>query len=495
MNGGPSWLERGTQFAGYLVQEFLGAGGMAAVYRAYHDGMGREVALKVLAESLAGDEAFRQRFLREARAVAKVEHPHIIPVYEAGQVHGVPYIAMRLVRGGDLRAMVDRDGPMPARRAAAFLSPVASALDTAHEVGLVHRDVKPANMLVDVGRLRPEHVYLSDFGLARRVDQHGQDVTSLTTAGLTTPGQFMGTPEYASPEQITGQEVDGRADQYALGCVAYTLLTGSAPFSRGEAVAVMYAQLYDPPPLVTAVRRDLPGAVNKVLVRAMEKQPEDRYESCSAFADALREALGLLAWGSEGTVALPRSPADGGGDPGVGPESPPGRPQTVLAASDRQPDARGPVQVQVPPVSRPGDAARTATWTAWVAADRAYYDRVWAADASAGEMISFPGNCPERRFPLSGTELLIGRRSTSRNILPEIDLTSPPGGPPTDTGISREHARLLAGSDGTWSVVDLRTSNGTQVNGQDIPSGVMIQLHDGDRVNLGMWTVITITRN
>jgi hypothetical protein len=490
VNGGPSWLERGTQFAGYMVQEFLGAGGMAAVYRAYHDGMGREVALKVLAESLAGDEAFRQRFLREARAVAKVEHPHIIPVYEAGQVRGVPYIAMRLVRGGDLRAMVDRDGPMPARRAAAFLSPVASALDTAHEAGLVHRDVKPANMLVDVGRLRPEHVYLSDFGLARRVDRHGQDVTSLTTAGLTTPGQFMGTPEYASPEQITGQDVDGRADQYALGCVAHTLLTGEAPFSRGEAVAVMYAQLYDPPPLVTVVRRDLPGAVNKVLGRAMEKQPEDRYESCAAFADALREALGLSPWGSDGTVALPRSPNAGGG-PVVDQAPPPGRPYTALA-TDRQAEAgRSPV----PPGPRPGDQVRVASWTALVGADRAYYDRVWAADASAGEMISFPENYPVQQFPLGGTELLIGRRSSSKNIHPEIDLTAPPGGPPTDTGVSREHARLLAGSDGTWSVVDLRTSNGTQVNGQDIPSGAIIQLHDGDRINLGMWTVITITRN
>jgi serine/threonine protein kinase len=492
VNGGPSWLERGTQFAGYLVQEFLGAGGMAAVYRAYHDGMGREVALKVLAESLAGDEAFRQRFLREARAVAKVEHPHIIPVYEAGQVHGVPYIAMRLVRGGDLRQMVDRDGPMPARRAAAFLSPVASALDTAHDAGLVHRDVKPANMLVDVGRLRPEHVYLSDFGLARRVDQHGQDVTSLTTVGLTTPGQFMGTPEYASPEQITGQDVDGRADQYALGCVAYTLLTGSAPFSRGEAVAVMYAQLYDPPPPVTAVRRDLSGTVNKVLGRAMEKRPEDRYESCSAFADALRESMGLSPWGSEGTLALPRSPANGEADAGAGPEVPPDRPQAALAAPDRLAGPRG---VQALPRSGPGDSTRPGTWTARVGPDRMYYDRVWAADAASGEMNSFPGNYPERQFPLSGTELLIGRRSTSRNIHPEIDLTSPPGGPPTDTGVSREHARLLAGSDGTWSVVDLRTSNGTQVNGQDIPSGVVIQLHDGDRINLGMWTVITITRN
>ncbi len=491
MNGGPSWLERGTQFAGYLVQEFLGAGGMAAVYRAYHDGMGREVALKVLAESLAGDEAFRQRFLREARAVAKVEHPHIIPVYEAGQVRGVPYIAMRLVRGGDLRAMVDRDGPMPARRAVAFLSPVASALDTAHEAGLVHRDVKPANMLVDVGRLRPEHVYLSDFGLARRVDQHGQDVTGLTATGLTTPGQFMGTPEYASPEQITGQDVDGRADQYALGCVAYTLLTGSAPFSRGEAVAVMYAQLYDPPPLVTAVRRDLPGEVNKVLGRGMEKQPEDRYESCMAFADALRESLGLSAWGSEGTVALPRSPGEAADGPGVEPAIPSGRARTMLTRDH----APGAGRSQVPPVSRGGDPARFGTWTALVAADRGYYDRVWASDASAGEMISFPQSSAVRQFPLSGTELLIGRRSSSRNIHPEIDLTSPPGGPPTDTGVSREHARLLAGSDGTWSIVDLRTSNGTQVNGQDIPSGVMIQLHDGDRINLGMWTVITITRN
>ena len=349
MNGGPSWLERGTQFAGYLVQEFLGAGGMAAVYRAYHDGMGREVALKVLAESLAGDEAFRQRFLREARAVAKVEHPHIIPVYEAGQVHGVPYIAMRLVRAGPA-GDGHRDGPMPARRAAAFLSPVASALDTAHEAGLVHRDVKPANMLVDVGRLRPEHVYLSDFGLARRVDQHGQDATSLTTTGLTTPGQFMGTPEYASPEQITGQEVDGRADQYALGCVAYTLMTGSAPFSRGEAVAVMYAQLYDPPPLVTAVRRDLPSAVNKVLGRAMEKQPEDRYESCSAFADALREALGLFGVGfgrHGGAPALTRERRRRSRRrPGKPSPAPAHRPGGIGSLAD----AREPVRV--PPVSR-----------------------------------------------------------------------------------------------------------------------------------------------
>jgi serine/threonine protein kinase len=280
----------------------------------------------------------------------------------------------------------------------------------------------------------------------------------------------MGTPEYASPEQITGQEVDGRADQYALGCVAHTLLTGTAPFSRGEAVAVMYAQLYDAPPSVTAVRPDLPGDVNKVLGRAMEKMPGDRYESCMAFANALREVLGLSPWGAEGTTALPHPP-----------------PQPVPMPLDRSAGSGG--RAQVPPISRPG------TWTAWVGADRAYYERVWAGDTSVGEMILFPQNVQDRPISLGGTELLIGRRSSSRNIHPEIDLTSPPGGPATDTGVSREHARLLAGSDGTWSIVDLRTSNGTQVNGQDIPSGVMIQLRDGDRINLGMWTVITITRN
>jgi serine/threonine-protein kinase len=276
----------GSQFAGYRLEKLLGTGRIATVYRAYHEDMGREVALKVLAPALADDQAFRQRFVRESRLVARMEHPHIIPVYGTGEERGVPYIAMRLVRGGDLSAMVSQDRPMPAARVVAFLSPVASALDTAHEAGLVHRNVTPASMLVDVGLGRPEHVYLSDFGLAR-------DTRGLTAGDLTHPGQFMGIPEYAAPEQITGGELDGRADQYALGCVAYTLLTGSVAYPRDQDIAVMYAQLYDPPPLVTAIRKDLPSTVNQVVARAMEKQPGDRYKSCNAFADALRIALGL----------------------------------------------------------------------------------------------------------------------------------------------------------------------------------------------------------
>jgi serine/threonine protein kinase len=478
VNDVPSWLVPGSRFAGYRIEEFLGAGGMAAVYRAYHEGMGREVALKVLAASLAGDQAFRRRFVREAHLVAKVEHPHIIPVYEAAQERDVPFIAMRLVRGGDLRAMVARDGGMSAGRAAAFLSPVASALDSAHEAGLVHRDVKPANMLVDVGRGRPEHVYLSDFGLARGVDTGG-----LTSGDLTTPGQFMGTPEYAAPEQITGGDVSGRADQYGLGCVAYTLLTGAVPYPREQAIAVMYAQLYDPPPLVTAIRRDLPGAVNKVLSRGMEKKAEDRYDSCTAFADALREAIGLPSWGAEGTTPYPRS-AQGDQE-----RQPAGYSQTHLnpkAGIDR---------TRTPPGAPSGYASVPGTWAAIVAADRDYYNSVWAADVPPEQIISFPEGTPQRRFPLSGSELLIGRRSVSKGIHPEIDLTAPPGGPPTDTGVSRLHAKLVTGPDGNWSVIDLGTENGTLVNGREVPSGTLIRLRDGDRINLGMWTVITITRD
>ena len=279
--GGPlAGLTAGSRVAGYLLEKLVGVGGMAAVFRARDERLGRVVALKLL----AGDEVVRKRFVREARAVAAVDHPHIIPVYEAGEAEGVLFIAMRFVAGDDLRVVVSREGALRPRRAAAFISPVASALDAAHDAGLVHRDVKPANMLVDVGPGRPEHVYLSDFGVARGV---------MSSSGLTRAGQFLGTPDYAAPEQISGRDVDGRADQYALACVAYTLLSGSVLFRREVPMAVLYAHLSVPPPRLTAARPELPDAVNQVLARALAKEPDDRYDSCGTFADALREALGL----------------------------------------------------------------------------------------------------------------------------------------------------------------------------------------------------------
>ena len=187
----------------------------------------------------------------------------------------------------------------PPGRAAAFISPVASALDAAHGAGLVHRDVKPANILVDARPGRPEHVYLSDFGVSKG---------AVSSVSLTGAGQFLGTPDYSAPEQIQGRAVDGRADQYALACVAYQLLTGAVPFERDQGMAVLLAHLSEPPPSLGSRRPDLPGAADQVLARALAKAPEKRYGSCRDFADALREALGLAPYISLGSASAPGHP-------------------------------------------------------------------------------------------------------------------------------------------------------------------------------------------
>jgi serine/threonine-protein kinase len=316
----------GSRIAGYRLEEQIGRGGMAVVFRARDERLGRLVALKILAPELAADEAFRHRFIRESRAAAAVDDPHIIPVFEAGEADGVLFIAMRYVPGGDARSLVHREGPLLPGRAAAIISPVASALDAAHAAGLVHRDVKPANMLVDAQPGRPDHVYLSDFGLSKG---------AASTAGLTGTGQFLGTLDYISPEQIEGRPADGRADQYALACAAFELLTGAPPFRHDEAMAVMYAQLSEPPPQPTSRRPGLPPAADGVLTRALAKAPGDRYASCREFADALRGALGL-------------QPYDSG--PGVIPAA--DHPPTQLA----RPAARG-----VPQAGGPAAGAAAAT--------------------------------------------------------------------------------------------------------------------------------------
>ena len=476
LNGPLAGLTAGSRVAGYLLEKLVGVGGMAAVYRARDERLGRVVALKLL----AGDEVVRKRFVREARAVAAVDHPHIIPVYEAGEAEGVLFIAMRFVAGDDLRVVVGREGALRPRRAAAFISPVASALDAAHAAGLVHRDVKPANMLVDVGPGRPEHVYLSDFGVARGM---------LSSSGLTRAGQFLGTPDYAAPEQISGRDVDGRADQYALACVAYTLLSGSVLFRREVPMAVLYAHLSVPPPRLTAVRPELPGAVNEVLATALSKEPEDRYGSCGDFADALREALGLEPYDPSRPPSA-RAPATQtpSRSAATAPLTvPPDSPTKLLPGSPSLPSM---ASAPSPPSASPSPPAAPGTWTAVVAADRAYYESVQAVSDQDAASIVFPAFVPERRFRLSGAEVRIGRRSVSRHIEPEIDLT----GPPTDPGVSRLHAVLIAGPDRNWSVVDAGSPNGIVVNGKDVPPGEAVPLRDGDRIHLGAWTVITITR-
>ncbi|WP_327282058.1 MULTISPECIES: serine/threonine-protein kinase [unclassified Streptomyces] len=280
--GRPSDL-LGKQIAGYLVESEIGRGGMAVVYRARDLRLDRLVALKLLAPELARNDTFRQRFAHESKVAAAIDHPHIVPVFEAGETDGLLYIAMRYVPGQDLRALLDRTGPLPVETAARIAGQVASALDAAHDHDLVHRDVKPGNILVAEGTdsEHPEHVYLTDFGLTKK---------SLSLTGFTSVGQFVGTLDYVAPEQISGKPVDARCDVYSLGCVVYETLTGGPPFQRDDDMALLWAHQYDPPPPVSSRRPGLPAAVDEVLAKALAKSPDDRWGSCLEFTAALRRA-------------------------------------------------------------------------------------------------------------------------------------------------------------------------------------------------------------
>lgn len=280
--GRPSELT-GTRFAGYLVEDVIGRGGMAVVYRARDLRLDRTVALKLLAPQLARNDTFRQRFAHESKVAAAIDHPHIVPVFEAGETDGVLYIAMRYVAGQDLRALLDRTGPLPVETAARIAGQVASALDAAHAHDLVHRDVKPGNILVAEGTdsEHPEHVYLTDFGLTKK---------SLSLTGFTSVGQFVGTLDYVAPEQIAGKPVDGRCDVYSLGCVVHEMLTGGPPFRREDDMALLWAHQYDPPPPPSERRPELPAAVDEALAKALAKQPAERWDTCLEFTAALRRA-------------------------------------------------------------------------------------------------------------------------------------------------------------------------------------------------------------
>ncbi|MGW3136376.1 serine/threonine-protein kinase [Streptomyces sp. NPDC001139] len=282
-SGRPSELV-GRQVAGYRIEREIGRGGMAVVYRALDLRLERTVALKLLAPELARNDTFRRRFTHESRAAAAIDHPHIVPVYEAGETDGVLYIAMRYVDGSDLRHLLDRRGPLAPSTTLRIAAQVASALDAAHEHGLVHRDVKPGNILVARGTDsdHPEHTYLTDFGLTKK---------SLSLTGFTSVGQFVGTLDYVSPEQISGRPVDGRCDVYGFACVIYETLAGRPPFRRDDDMALLWAHQYDQPPPLTEFRPDLPAAVDTVFDRALAKSPDDRHDSCLAFVAALRTAV------------------------------------------------------------------------------------------------------------------------------------------------------------------------------------------------------------
>ena len=265
----------GTELGGYRLVEPLGRGGTSVVYRAEHVRLERPAAVKLLSPGL-GESDFSERFLRESQVAASLDHPSIVPIYDAGEEDGLLYIAMACVEGTDLKAVLEEEGRLPVRRALRIVAQIGSALDAAHARGLVHRDVKPANILV----ADDDRAYLSDFGVAK----------DLGTNGSTRTGSFIGTIEYCAPEQIEGRAVDARTDVYALACVLYECLAGSPPFHRPSEVAVLNAHLHAPPPRLTRAAPDLPPALEQVLAKALSKSPLDRHATCGELVAAARAA-------------------------------------------------------------------------------------------------------------------------------------------------------------------------------------------------------------
>ncbi|MGB2953014.1 MAG: serine/threonine-protein kinase [Gaiellaceae bacterium] len=337
-------LDNDTEFAAYHIEGLLGRGGMSEVYRASNPRLDNTIALKLLARELAGDQLFRERFIRESRLAASLNHPNVVPIFDAGECDGRPYIAMRYVEGPDLKELLTRRGALSADYALSVVGQVAAALDCAHRKGLVHRDVKPGNILIDenAGDGTRPHVYLADFGVAK----HRQ-----SQSGLTSKGQYVGTIDYIAPEQIEGKELSGATDIYSLGCVLYECLTGAPPFDHDSDVAMIYAHLTEAAPAPSAKQPDLPTGVDEVIAKALAKRPEDRYRSCRELVDAARAAFEARPAGatlpavSLGQMTVPSTRL---------------APETVLAGSGNGADREAPIPpepVGAPTAATPPTAA------------------------------------------------------------------------------------------------------------------------------------------
>jgi hypothetical protein len=348
-NGPASVLPRltpGSTFAGYRIESLIDRGGMGVVYKAIDPDLERPVALKIIAPEHTQNETAVARFKAECRLAASLEHPNIVPIHRGGEFEGVLYLAMRFVPGTNLREVIDR-GPMDLPRVARIVSQVASALDAAHERGLVHRDVKPANILI-TGTGDREQVYLTDFGLTKRLGSIG---------ALTATGGWVGTPDYVAPEQIQGHTVDRRADVYSLGCVLFEMLTGRVAYTKDSDMAKLWAHVTDPPPLPRTARPELVEAFDDIVGRATAKDPDDRYAAAGDLAGAVRDAVGRQEDARRAAAAQPVAPgglglsathdepvaAGAGAPPPIEPPPPPPPPRgaaAVAAPAQREP-ARG----------------------------------------------------------------------------------------------------------------------------------------------------------
>jgi serine/threonine protein kinase len=334
-------LSAGDEFAGYSIERRLGRGGMGVLYLAIEPGLERRVALKLIAPEAAADEVFARRFAEESKVAASIEHPNVVPIYAAGKEDGIPFIAMRYVSGSDLGRRLALEGRLEPAAAVALITQIGNGLDAIHAAGLVHRDVKPANVLLgDTGG--EDHAYITDFGVARNVS---------TESGLTQTGRFVGTLDYVAPEQISGADVDARADVYALGCLLFKLLTGEVPFPKDGEAARLYAHLNDPPPAPSLYMTEASMALDDVVIRAMSKTPGDRYPSAGDLGRAAVAALSgsqpdlperTVATGAAATRETEAVAAHGNAEPDS--------PAEATAATRRlEPAAQG-----MPPASRRG---------------------------------------------------------------------------------------------------------------------------------------------
>src|SRR4051812_6086079 len=446
-------ISAGTEIGGYRIVNLLGQGGMGVVYLADNVRSGQRVALKLLTPDLARSSGFRERFVREAGYASSLRHPNVLEVYDAGEQDGVLYIAMQYVEGEDLKALLSREGRLDARRAVGILGQVASALDAAHSTGVLHRDIKPGNVMIAAGQ--PEHCYLTDFGLSKN--------PSADSIALTAQGEFVGTIDYTAPELVLGKDADSRLDVYSLGCLFYECLVGHPPFPKERDVEVLYAHIQDPPPRVSAARPDLPPALDDVIVKAMAKKPEDRFPSCSAFIDAARTIVGEPAPASgpppPPPVGIPVPPAAAGGPP-----PPPPAPGPPPAADPPPPPGAGVVAGPSDPTPAPHRK---------VAPPGAATDAPPPHDAppKAIALRVTDGPAAGSVLPVGDDELLIGRQAPG------------PGKLGNDIEISRRHARVTRESNGQFLIEDLGSTNGTYVNGERI-LGAQI-LKPGDEVELG----------
>jgi serine/threonine-protein kinase len=416
----PAAGQSGT-IAGYRLDGHVGQGRRAVVYLAQDERLRRRVALKVMAPELARDATFRTRMISESRAAAALGHPHIVPVFGAGETDGVLYVAMHYVTGGDARSLLSQHGPLPLGYAWRIVAQIASALDAAHAHGVIHRDVRPANILLDGDeagdRAAGGHAYLSDFGTSPAFPA-GQVIAADQAAGML---------DYLAPEQIEGRAADGRTDQYSLACAGFEFLCGTPPFGPDQGQTLMYAQIYADPPAASARRVGISAAVDSVLATALAKDPADRYPSCGRFAEELRAALHLRP----GEPAdPPRSPAPHGNGPVSGP----------------RPASAGRVLLRVKQRPRPGAEDRPAAAT----------DRSVEADpfepATAGQPV------------IASQPVTAGQAAAAG----EPSTVGDPGGPGPEPSGRRIRGRVLAA--GAVAAVAAAVASGVALSGGSAPA-------------------------